>query len=194
VHCTESWGIMGAVMFVCAAFLRWQRYICGHSGQPSCQWPGRTQTCTPPRKPRIPFRCFPGRQVYGLPVPDWAADASRVVAVAAGVAVTGFVPRENVKIETGGQPGRRWRVGRLRLCRHAGTHRWHLVTPTPPSTPPHPFISCRPQGVGACQRRPRARGCGEAPLLGPYLASLTPAAAVACCQQLLGYCLMLLSG
>jgi ubiquitin-activating enzyme E1 len=39
-------------------------------------------------------------QVYGLPVPDWAADASRVVAVAAGVAVTGFVPRENVKIET----------------------------------------------------------------------------------------------
>jgi len=41
-------------------------------------------------------------QVYGLPVPDWAADAQRVVEVAAGVEVQPFVPKENVKIETGG--------------------------------------------------------------------------------------------
>lgn len=39
-------------------------------------------------------------QVYGLSVPDWAADASRTAAVAAEVSVEPFVPKENVKIET----------------------------------------------------------------------------------------------
>lgn len=39
-------------------------------------------------------------QVYGLAVPDWAADAARVVAVAAAVPVAPFAPREGVKIET----------------------------------------------------------------------------------------------
>lgn len=54
---------------------------------------------TPPHPP----------QVYGLSVPDWAADASRTAAVAAEVSVEPFVPKENVKIETGG-------------CRAAGGH------------------------------------------------------------------------
>ncbi|PRW20689.1 Ubiquitin-activating enzyme E1 2 isoform A [Chlorella sorokiniana] len=39
-------------------------------------------------------------QVYGLPVPDWAADTQRVVQVAAAVEVQPFQPKENVKIET----------------------------------------------------------------------------------------------
>jgi ubiquitin-activating enzyme E1 len=39
-------------------------------------------------------------QVYGIQVPDWAADASRVASLAATVPITRFVPKENVKIET----------------------------------------------------------------------------------------------
>ncbi|PSC67218.1 Ubiquitin-activating enzyme E1 2 [Micractinium conductrix] len=39
-------------------------------------------------------------QVHGLPVPEWAGDAQRVVAVAAGVEDTPFQPKENVRIET----------------------------------------------------------------------------------------------
>ena len=52
----------------------------------------------PPSSPSPP-------QVYGLTVPEWAADAQRVVGVAAAVPVGPFVPREGVKIETGGWVG-----------------------------------------------------------------------------------------
>ena len=43
--------------------------------------------------------------MHGLPVPEWAGDAQRVVAVAAGVEDTPFQPKENVRIETGGWVG-----------------------------------------------------------------------------------------
>ena len=39
-------------------------------------------------------------QVYGSAVPEWAADAGRVVAAAAAVPVEAFRPKEGVKIET----------------------------------------------------------------------------------------------
>lgn len=39
-------------------------------------------------------------QIYGIQVPDWASDASRVAALAATVPVETFFPKENVKIET----------------------------------------------------------------------------------------------
>lgn len=39
-------------------------------------------------------------QVYGLPVPDWAADLSKVMAVAAAVSIPPFQPKAGVRIET----------------------------------------------------------------------------------------------
>ena len=39
-------------------------------------------------------------QLYGISIPEWAADGEKVVEVASRVAVDPFVPKENVKIET----------------------------------------------------------------------------------------------
>jgi ubiquitin-activating enzyme E1 len=38
--------------------------------------------------------------VYGIPRPEWAADAAAVAAAAAKVVVPEFVPKKGVKIET----------------------------------------------------------------------------------------------
>jgi ubiquitin-activating enzyme E1 len=39
-------------------------------------------------------------EVYGIPRPEWAADAAAVAAAAGKVAVPEFVPKKGVKIET----------------------------------------------------------------------------------------------
>lgn len=39
-------------------------------------------------------------QVYNLPIPDWAADATKVMSVAAAVHIPQFQPKAGVKIET----------------------------------------------------------------------------------------------
>jgi ubiquitin-activating enzyme E1 len=39
-------------------------------------------------------------EVYGIPRPDWASDASAVAAAAGKVVVPEFKPKQGVKIET----------------------------------------------------------------------------------------------
>lgn len=45
--------------------------------------------------------------MYGIPRPEWAADAAAVAAAAGKVVVPEFVPKKGVKIETDPKVGRR---------------------------------------------------------------------------------------